>query len=281
MDAAMRVGSPFTKNDINTLYLSTGVRGMINCYEYDMLLIGPTEKYCIPALMYYPTLAMSEEHDPTPVMLSAWIVEDSKQFRKVLRSIIEETEDMQCTGEFASVEALEDHLNKANPLEVPAVVLMDIRLPGRSGIEGTRMLKERFPDLSIVILTLHHQEEMIYSALQAGAIGYLLKGGMESDQMLMNIREAASGAMVMPAEIAKKVQQFFETSPKKDKYGLTRREIEVLQKMCDGLTQKDIGQALYISANTVGQHIRSIYHKLQVNTKAGAVAKAIRKRIIK
>ena len=230
--------------------------------------------------MHSASLSMTEEKDHIQAVINTWIVEDNLELREALKLIMEESEEVQCIGDFRSIELLLEHIKKTKPLELPQVVLMDIGLPGKNGIEGTQILKEKYPQISTVILTNTQDTDTIYYALQAGAMGYLIKG-VSIEQTLLTIRQTAMGAMVMPAEVARKVGRFFEKVPASEEYGLTKRELEVLEKMCDALKQKEIADALFISTNTVGQHIRSIYEKLQVTTKAGAVAKAIRNRIVK
>ena len=217
---------------------------------------------------------------PPSSPIRIWIVDDHRNFRKEVISMVSDTADIKCVADFGSVERMIKHIETTPDLEVPRVVLMDVRLTGKSGIEGAQYLNEKVPDTNIVMLTLHQDAEIIYNALKAGAIGYLLKG-MTVNQTLTAIRQAAQGVMMMPEQVAKKVRHFFSKLPDEADHNLTARELDVLEKMCDGLSQKDMAEALFISTNTVSQHIRSIYVKLQVNTRAGAVAKALRKRIVR
>lgn len=212
--------------------------------------------------------------------ISVWIVEDKKLFRTEFKAMIDETSDIVCMAEFASVEKMIKHTESGGDLKVPDVVMMDVRLPGKSGIDGVEYLKDVLPEVNTVMLTMHKDADIIYNALRAGAIGYMIKGA-RVDQTLTAIRQAAQGVMMMPEEVAKKMRSFFEQLPEKTEHSLTSREMDVLECMCEGLKQKEIAETLFISPNTVGQHIRSVYTKLQVKTRAGAVAKALRNNIIR
>lgn len=212
--------------------------------------------------------------------VNTWIVEDNALFRGELISLIASSEDIYCSQDFCEVEQLEAFIESVEASNLPDVILMDINLPGKNGIEGTHAIKAYYPELSIVILTLHEKAEMIYDALRAGANGYLLKS-MAFEETLTAIRLAARGGMMIPPAVAQKVWMYFNELSHNDSYNLTPRELEVLKKMCDGLTQKEIGNALFISENTVGQHVKMIYQKLHVHTRTGAVAKALRERLVK
>ena len=222
---------------------------------------------------------MTDSITTDSTLISIWVVEDETLYLEELVDLIEETEGLVCTGTFGDIHELETYVRGVDADHLPHMVLMDIQLPGKSGIEGTRSLRARFPDLIIVMLTLRDDAETIFEALRAGASGYMLKG-MPYDQTLAAIREAKRGGMLMPEGVASRVLGHFSSMPQKDDHQLTNREREVLEKMCDGLSQQAIADALFISTNTVNQHIKSIYHKLQVNTRAAAVAKALRTRIV-
>ena len=211
--------------------------------------------------------------------INTWIVEDNNLLRQALVSLVDDSEDIVCTADYSSVEELEIVMASLSAAKLPDVVIMDIKLPGKDGISGTRDLKQKFPDIAVVMLTSCDEADTIYEALEAGAITYILKGTAH-EQALLAIRQAAHGSTLIPGPVADKVLQYFTTYNGNEKYKLSKREMDVLKKMCDGLIQKDIAEALFISENTVNQHIRSIYQKLQVNTRAGAVAKALRERIL-
>lgn len=213
----------------------------------------------------------------TPI--NTWIVEDNTLLRQALISLVDESEDIVCTADYSSVEELEIVMASISAAKLPDVVIMDIKLPGKDGISGTRELKQKFPDVAVVMLTSCDEADTIHHALQAGAITYILKGTAH-EQALLAIRHAAQGSSLMHGSVSQKVFQYNSTYDGNEKYLLSKRELDVLEQMCDGLIQKDIADRLFISENTVNQHIRSIYHKLEVNTRAGAVAKALRERIL-
>ncbi len=211
--------------------------------------------------------------------IRTWVVEDHPLFRREIVAMIDDAGDLTCERDFATAEQLERHIETEGSAALPDVILMDIRLPGASGIDMTRKLRSRYPELAIVMLTQDDAEETIFSALAAGCSGYLLKSTAHA-MTLRAIRDASEGAMLAPPVVAQRMRQFFQGLSGRDRYALTPRELEVLEAMCDGLTQSQIGERLTISPNTVGQHIKAIYEKLEVRTRAGAVAKALRERIV-
>ncbi len=222
---------------------------------------------------------MSADDQPVMLPITTWVIEDNSHFREEIVDLITDSQDITCTKAFEDIEALEDYLKSETEIVLPHVVLMDIQLPGKSGIEGTRLLKDRYPDLTILMLTFHDDAEHIYEALKAGANGYLLKA-VAYEKTLLAIRQARHGDMLMPRSVATKVLSHFNSPLKKRKYKITPREKEVLEQMTLGSTLKKIGETLFISEDTVNQHVKSIYRKLQVNSGRAAVAKALREQII-
>lgn len=211
--------------------------------------------------------------------VSLWIVEDDTLFLDELEAMIAETGDLICSRAFGDIEELEAFIFSESDICLPDIVLMDIQLPGKSGIEGVRLLRAKFPELMIVMLTLHDDEARIFEALRVGASGYLLKG-LPYQETLSAIRETHRGWVSMPGAVAQKVLGRFNPQANRDAYNLTGREYDVLEKMCEGLGNQGIGEALFISENTVNQHVKSIFSKLNVNTRAAAVAKALRERMV-
>lgn len=221
------------------------------------------------------------EHSTTAsdIPIRVWLVEDETTYRETFAFLVDHASGMCCARTFADGEAACDALEATPVPDRPDVVLMDINLPGLSGIECTAQLKAHTPEVQVVMLTVYDDEEMIFDALRAGASGYLLKNA-PVDRIIAAIREARNGGMLMAAPIARKVLGFFEQTPARSDYGLTARELEVLQQMVDGLTQKEIADRLFLSPSTVNGHVQHIYEKLHVHSGNAAVAKALRERLV-
>lgn len=199
------------------------------------------------------------------------IIEDHDDFREGLYHLFRTTEGFECTGRFATVE---EALRKISD---PDVVLLDIGLPGKTGIEAIPDMKKRSPRSKIVMMTVYDDDKHIFDAIQAGADGYLLKKTPPA-KLLHAIEDAAAGGMPMTPFVARQaIEQFrrFAPSDKTDLL-LTPRETEILQLLVQGLNYTMIAQKLFLSLDTVRNHFRHIYEKLQVHSKAEAVAKAIR-----
>ncbi|MEM9917588.1 MAG: response regulator transcription factor [Bacteroidota bacterium] len=207
-------------------------------------------------------------------MISVTIVDDRRDIREGLRLIIDGAKDFTCQSVFENAESAIAHMGEA----LPDVVLMDIGLPGMSGIECVRLLKQQHPSLDIIMLTVHDDDESIFQSLKAGATGYLTKNIFPS-KLLNAIREVKNGGSPMSSSIARRVVSSFKNISHPDSE-LTGREREVLNLLCQGKSYKVIGDALHISGNTVRFHLKNIYRKLQVNSKYEAVIKASRNQII-
>ena len=211
-------------------------------------------------------------------MIEIIIVEDNNRIRDGLSVLLDGTDGFKCRGVFSSCEAMFEKLGNNEP----DIILMDIGLPGMGGIEGIKKLKKIFPDVQILVLTIHEEDDIVFEALCAGACGYLLKQTSPS-RLVEAIREAYEGGAPMSSHIARKVVQYFQE--KKNNYGnnsynLTTREIEVLKSLVEGQSCKAIGDSLFISVETVRFHFRNIYNKLHVHTQAEAVAKVLKEKII-
>jgi len=206
------------------------------------------------------------------------IVEDQRRTREGLASLIGGMAGYRVTDGFGSVE---EALIKLE-WELPDVVLMDIKLPGVSGIEGMRRLKERRPALPILMLTVYSDDESVFEAICAGASGYLLKDTPPT-RLLEAIRELHDGGAPMSPEIARKVVRMFQkiAPPKQEEHQLSAREIEVLRLLADGHSYKTAAVALNLSQDTVRFHVRNIYEKLHVHSKSEAVLKAFRQGILR
>lgn len=206
-----------------------------------------------------------------PIAVS--IVEDNHQVRKTLARLIDRAEGFRCLSQHANAEAALEAL----PNERPDVVLMDINLPGMNGVECVRRLKQVAPGIQVVMLTVYEDTENIFSALLAGATGYLLKR-TSSAELLAAIRDVHRGGSPMTTHIARKVVQSLQkagASPQPTE-NLSQREQEVLDCLAQGFLYKEIAEKLGISYETVHTYIRRIYEKLQVRTRTEAVAKFLR-----
>jgi len=153
---------------------------------------------------------------------------------------------------------------------------MDIGLPGMSGIQGIRILKDKLPDIDILVLTIQSESETVFDALCAGASGYLMKDTPPA-QLLDAIRESYDGGAPMSTRIARLVVESFKIT---QQTSLTNRETEVLTHLCKGKSYKMIADDLFISEETVRRHIKNIYRKLEVHSKSEAVAKAFKERLV-
>jgi DNA-binding NarL/FixJ family response regulator len=166
--------------------------------------------------------------------------------------------------------------------ESPHVALLDIGLPGMSGIDGVRWLRERFPEAAALILSVYDDDERVFEAMCAGASGYLLKNTAPA-RLLEGIAEVAAGGAPMSPEVARRVIQLFRAvkPPGRADYQLTPHELRLLKMLVDGHNYKTAGTELGVSVNTISFHMRRIYEKLQVHSKSEAVAKALRQGLVK
>ena len=205
-------------------------------------------------------------------MINVSIVEDDKFIRESLSELLNESEGFKCLGAYPDCEsAIKDLVwNK------PALMLMDIELPGMSGIEGVKKIKEKNPGIDIIMLTIHEDLSMVFSALSAGACGYLDKSTTD-EKILDSIREVYDGGAPMSYKIAKLVVSSFQ---RKKESVLTDREQDVLDHLCKGNSYKEIAHNLFITVGTVRHHIKNIYYKLHVHSKSEAVAKALKERLV-
>lgn len=212
-------------------------------------------------------------------MINVVIVEDNITIREGIAALINGTDGYKCVGSFNDAESF---LNKLSSLDVN-VVLMDIGLPGINGIEAVKKAISKKTDLNILMLTIYEESEFVFDALCAGASGYLVKKTPPA-KLLDAIKDAFEGGSPMSSRIARQVINAFketQTLPEDDKnYGLSDREIGVLNLLADGSNYQEIAEKLFISVDTVRHHIRNIYKKLHVHSQSEAVAKAIRKKII-
>jgi len=193
--------------------------------------------------------------------------------------LLDEADGYSCTGAYHDCSGLIPQL-EANPCDI---VLMDIEMPGMNGIEATRLIKEKFPDVLVLIQTVFFEDDYIFDAICAGASGYILKSTSPAGY-LDAISNAVEGGSPMTPGIARRVLELFKdklqpVQPTTD-YNLTGQEKKILQFLVDGKSYKMIASELFISIDTVKTHIRNIYAKLQVHSGTEAVSKAIRDKIV-
>lgn len=205
------------------------------------------------------------------------VVEDQTPIRESLAWLINDSPGFRCTGGFGSMEAALVKLGD----DLPDVLLMDIGLPGMSGIEGVKEVKRRWPQVLILMLTVYEDNDHIFHALCAGACGYLLKK-TTSEQLLGSIRDALNGGAPISPEIARQVINLFQrfAPPDHADYGLTPHEKRLLKLIVDGHNYKSAAAELGVTVNTILFHVKSIYDKLHVHSKSAAVAKALREHLI-
>ncbi|MEP6952264.1 MAG: response regulator transcription factor [Ginsengibacter sp.] len=206
------------------------------------------------------------------------IFEDNKTLRESLQQLVNAQEDMYCTGAFADANKLVRNMQSANP----DVVMMDINMPGISGIEAVQIIKERFPEVQILMQTVFEENDKIFAAICAGASGYMLKK-TAPQKMIEAIRETYAGGAPMSASVAVKVLQMFRVqsnTPKNEFIDLSEREKEILALLVKGKAYKAVASECFISIDTVSTHVRHIYEKLHVHSKSEAVAKAIHQKLV-
>ena len=211
--------------------------------------------------------------DPITVL----IVEDQREIRDGLARLIDRAAGVRCVARYRSMEeALAARLT-----EPPAVALLDIGLPGTSGIAGIDPLKARYPTVLVLMITVHNDDERIFEAMCAGACGYLLKK-TPPEKLVESVREVAAGGAPMSPEVARRVVELFRRfkPPERAEYHLTPYELRVLGMLVDGHNYKTAAAELGVTVHAVSFHMRHVYEKLRVHSKSEAVARALRQRLI-
>jgi len=205
------------------------------------------------------------------------IIEDQRDIREGLTTMLRFTDGYRCTDAYRSMEEALERIKS----EVPDMALVDIGLPGMNGIEGIRLLRERYPQMLLLMLTVYDDDEYIFDALCAGASGYLLKKTPPA-RLIECLREAMDGGAPMSPEVARKVIRLFRDirPPERADYHLTPHETRLLKMLVEGHNYKTAAAEVGVSVTTVAFHMRNIYEKLQVHSKSEAVSKALRNRLV-
>jgi DNA-binding NarL/FixJ family response regulator len=214
--------------------------------------------------------------------LRVLIVDDHALFRRGLQMVLRQESDIDVVGEAADGH---EAVDKAQEL-MPDVVLMDVRMPGQSGIEATEKIKDQLPHAKILMLTISDEEADLYDAIKAGASGYLLKE-ISIDEVAEAVRSVWAGqSRISPSMASKLLAEFAAMSKRADERQqlpaprLTDREMEVLNLVAQGMNNRDIAKELFISENTVKNHIRNILEKLHLHSRMEAVVYAVREKLL-
>lgn len=200
------------------------------------------------------------------------IIEDNEVVREGFALLIDSVSEHQVVSTYDNCEDALKNLKKDHP----NIILMDLELPGMHGVEGTRRIKKQLPEVAIIVITVHANSDLVFQALCAGASGYITKNAGHS-KLLDAIAEVQKGGAPMSSQIARMVVQSFQ---KNTDSPLTARETEVLELLAKGKSYTVIADELFVHKETIKSHIKNIYTKLQVNSKADAIEKALRDRLI-
>ena len=200
------------------------------------------------------------------------IVEDNEVVRDGFALLIDSVSEYEVVSTYDNCEEMLKNLKR----DCPNIILMDLELPGMHGIEGIRRIKKQCPEVNIIVITVHANSELVFDALCAGASGYITKNAGHS-KILDAIGEVQRGGAPMSSQIARMVVQSFQ---KNTDSPLTNRETEVLELLAKGKSYTVIADELFVHKETIKSHIKNIYTKLQVNSKADAIEKALRERLI-
>lgn len=205
------------------------------------------------------------------------LADDHAVVREGTRQLLEREPDIQVVGEATNGSEAVRMVEQLRP----KVVVMDVRMPGMGGVEATKAIKSRFTDVEVLVMTAYEDDEFVFTLLEAGASGYLLKTAPVKE-LVKAIREVAEGQSALDPSIARKVlRQFTDGGPRKKQEefyeALTEREQEVLRLLAEGKTNKEIAEVLVISDRTVQTHLSNIFSKMGVSTRTEAVLEAIRR----
>jgi DNA-binding NarL/FixJ family response regulator len=204
------------------------------------------------------------------------IFDDSKDRRDSLHYLLNMYDDMNCVDMFEDCTQVLKNIEDTKP----DVVLMDIEMPGVNGIEGVKKIKQKFPEVLVLMQTVFEDDDNLFESIKAGASGYLLKKS-DPDRIISAIREVVNGGAPMSPNMALKVLKFFQSAPAtNNQYALTEREKTILSALVDGLSYKMVADKENISFHTVNAHVRKIYEKLHVHSMAEAVSKALKEKLL-
>jgi DNA-binding NarL/FixJ family response regulator len=214
---------------------------------------------------------------PAPNLVRVAIVEDQRRTREGLTALIDGSEGFRCVS---SWESMEQALESGGAI-APDVLLLDLGLPGMSGVEGIVPLRSKFPKAAIVVLTVYEDNDRVFEALCAGAVGYLLKNTPPT-KLLEALRDAVGGGSPISPEIARRVVEIFRRfrPPDRAQYNLTPHELRLLKLLVEGHSYKTAAVELDVTMNTIAFHIKNVYGKLQVHSKSEAVARALREHLL-
>ena len=217
--------------------------------------------------------ALKEHMKKHTAVIKIGIIEDNRYMRDGWKAFIGSEPDLNVIGSFGSCEEAfaSDIMNRVN------LLVMDIGLPGMSGIEGVRYVKKHHPDVIMIMATIFDDDQHIFDALKAGAMGYLEKK-VSPEGLIAAIRDAWEGGSPITPNIASKVIRSFHQGVNEEQ--LTEREHQILEKLATGVSYHAIGKEIYLSVDGVRYHIRNIYRKLQVNSRSEAIAKGISRKLI-
>lgn len=213
-------------------------------------------------------------------MIRVVIVEDSFEAREGFKYLLGLDKDIRVLRAYDHAEAF---LEDEDILKLTDIVLMDIELPGMNGIQATRMIKELNPMTDILILTIFEEQDKIITAIQAGAVGYILKN-VDPTELVNKVKSIKQGGSPIDPMVARKLLEEFYNKKERTKapayYHLTKREIEVCKSIINGYTYKEIADQLQMANATAKKHILHIYQKLQVNSKVEFVRKALDEKLL-
>jgi len=214
---------------------------------------------------------------PPAAVIKVVVIEDHREFRDYLAALISGTPGFRCAGSYRSMEEALAGIGA----EVPDAALIDIGLPGMSGVEGIPLLKARYPRMLLLVQTVYDDDERIFDALCAGASGYLLKKTPPA-RLIESLREAVAGGAPMSPEVARRLINLFREirPPERADYNLTPHELRLLKLLVEGHNYKTAAAELNVTPSTINFHLQKIYEKLQVHSKSEAVAKALRNRLV-
>lgn len=212
--------------------------------------------------------------------IRVWIVDDNQALRRSLQRLCSKTSQVDCEQSFADAESMLASISKTLPEKLPQVMLLDIGLPGRSGLESIAQILKMAPDCSIVILTVFEDVAKIVESISLGACGYLLKSS-RPEQITEAILDAAGGGSPMSPNVARSVvKQLARLTKPAPMVSLSPRERQLLGCLVEGLTAKEIASRLNVSIHTIDTHTRHLFGKLEVHNRAAAVARAMRDNLI-